>query len=276
MTIKTMMKRGAVKARTGMRTQDPRLAQHCDLGCAFTELAAKGRRKARLLSARDALQSDPSSQKRGRTMAPSGGRLGAAAPSSQSRRHERKHLHPYYNDVLDVEQLQVSQVDAQSLLCLPPAPSRGTRPYDDHQTACIDYTGEKIVDPASDLPANLEYNIQFVKNPLTIAMTRMILPVGPNVAVCVRNFRHNNNLLFSHEDSCALESAAAATQFAIGRHKAPTDVPSAKLKTQKDGNYAPDIDTDVRDSHKIQEEVKKKEQRTARQLSSSPRGRTVS
>ena len=86
MTMKTMIKRGAVKARTGMRTQDPRLAQHCDLGSAFTELAAKGRRKARLLSARDALQSDPSSQKRGRTMAPSGGRLGAKAPSRQSRR----------------------------------------------------------------------------------------------------------------------------------------------------------------------------------------------
>ena len=29
MTMKTMIKRGAVKARTGMRTQDPRLAQHC-------------------------------------------------------------------------------------------------------------------------------------------------------------------------------------------------------------------------------------------------------
>ena len=51
MTIKTMMKRGAVKARTGMRTQDPRLAQHCDLGSAFTELAAKDRTKERLVSA---------------------------------------------------------------------------------------------------------------------------------------------------------------------------------------------------------------------------------
>merc|ERR1712218_502155 len=105
MMMVMMMKRGTVKARTGMRTQDPRLAQHCDLGSAFTELAAKGRRKARLLSARDAIQSDPSSQKRGWTMAPSGGRLGAEAPSSQSRRHERKHLHPYYNDVLDAVQL---------------------------------------------------------------------------------------------------------------------------------------------------------------------------
>ena len=45
------MKRGAVKARTGMRTQDPRLAQHCDLGSAFTELAAKDRTKERLVSA---------------------------------------------------------------------------------------------------------------------------------------------------------------------------------------------------------------------------------
>ena len=45
------MKRGAVKARTGMRTQDPRLAQHRDLGSAFTELAAKDRTKERLVSA---------------------------------------------------------------------------------------------------------------------------------------------------------------------------------------------------------------------------------
>ena len=111
-------RRGEMKARTGMRTQDPRLAQHCDLGSAFTELAAKGRRKARLLSARDALQSDPSSQKRGRAMAPSGGHLGAEAPSSQSRRHERKPLHPYYNDVLDAVQLQVSQRDAQVHSCV--------------------------------------------------------------------------------------------------------------------------------------------------------------
>ena len=89
-------------------------------------------------------------------------------------------------------------------------------------------------------------------------------------------FSGSNSLQLFHEGSCTLGKAAAAIQFAIGRHKAPTDVPSAKLKTQKDGNYAPDIDTDVRDSHKVQEEVKKKEQRTARQLSSSPRERTVS
>ena len=236
MTIKTMMKRGAVKARTGMRTQDPRLAQHCDLGSAFTELAAKGRRKARLLSARDALQSDPSSQKRGRTMAPSGGRLGAEAPSSQSRRHERKHLHPYYNDVLDVEQLQVSQVDAQSLLRLPPAPSRGTRPYDDHQTACIDYTGEKIVDPASDLPANLEYNIQIIKNLLDIAMTRKILRGAGNVAVLCA-LSGNNSLQFHEGGSCALGSADSSTSV---RHRSAQDpeksqkIPHIAKKDERD------------------------------------------
>ena len=202
-------------------------------------------------------------------MAPSGGRLGAEAPSSQSRRHERKPLHPYNNDVLDVVQLQVSQVDAQSLLCLPPAPSRGMRPYDDHQTAYIDYTGEKIVDPASDLPANLKYNIKFVKNPLTIAMTRMILPVGANVAVLCA-FSGSNSLQLFHEGGCTLGKAAAAIQFAIGRHKAPCEVSSAKLKTQKDGFYAPDTVTDVRDGHKVQEKVQKKEQKKARQLRHRP------
>ena len=106
-------------------------------------------------------------------MAPSGGRLGAEAPSSQSRRHERKHLHPYNNDVLDVVQPRVEAKKMLSHSCsLPPAPSRGIRPYYGHQTAYIDYTGEKIVDPASDLPANLKYNIKIVKNLLDITMTR--------------------------------------------------------------------------------------------------------
>ena len=87
------------------------------------------------------------------------------------------------------------------------------------QTAYIDYTGEKIVDPASDLPANLKYNIKFVKNPLTIAMTRMILPVGANVAVLCA-FSGSNSLQLFHEGGCTLGKAAAATQFAVGWHKA--------------------------------------------------------
>ena len=41
----------------------------------------------------------------------------------------------------------------------------------------------------------------------------------------------HNNLQF-HEGSCALESAAAAPQFAIGRHKAPTEVPSTKCQAR--------------------------------------------
>ena len=81
---------------------------------------------------------------------------------------------------------------------------------------------------------------------------------------------YSNSLQLLHEGGCALGKAAAAIQFAIGRHKAPTDVPSAQLKTQKDGNYAPDINKDVRDSHEVQEKVEKKEQLTARQLRHRP------
>ena len=88
------------------------------------------------------------------------------------------------------------------------------------------------------------------------------------VAVCVRNFRHNNNPLFSHEDSCALESVAAATQFAIGRHKALQSAKRSQLKrlqTQKDGYI---LATDERESLEIQE-VEKKEQSLQRSHGSS-------
>ena len=53
----------------------------------------------------------------------------------------------------------------------------------------------------------------------------------------MRNFRHNNNPLFSHEGSCALENAAAAPQFAIGRHKALQqcqEVPYNAMRSVKD------------------------------------------
>ena len=137
------------------------------------------------------------------------------------------------------------------------------------QTAYIDYTGEERDYPTSSLAVNLYYEMRNLKNPLTIAMTRMILPVGANVAVLCA-FSGSNSLQLFHEGGCALGKAAAAIQFAIGRHKAPTDVPSAQLKTQKDGYYAPDIDKDVRDSHEVQEKVEKKEQLTARQLRHRP------
>ena len=86
-TLKTMTKRGTVEIRTWMRTQDPRLAPSA-------ELAAKDDGKIAFSPPQDALQSNPCSQKRGRMMAPSGGRLGAKAPSSQSRRFTRKPLCP--------------------------------------------------------------------------------------------------------------------------------------------------------------------------------------
>ena len=239
MTLMTMTKRGTVKARTGMRTQDPRLAQHRDLGSAFTELAAKGRRKARLLSARDALQSDPSSQKRGRTMAPSGGRLGAEAPSSQSRRHERKHLHPYNNDVLDVVQLQVSQEDAQSLLQFATCTISGYIAMNYDQTGYIDYTGEKFVDLASDLSANLEYNIKIIKNLLDITMTRKILRGAGNVAVLCA-LSGNNSLQFHEAAAVLLGVQTAAPQFAIGRHKAQKnqEIPHIAKKDERDDSEA--------------------------------------
>ena len=62
------------------------------------------------------------------------------------------------------------------------------------------------------------------------------------VALCVRaQLRHNNNTI--HECSCALESAAAAPQFAY-----------SQLKTQKEGHEASDIATDVRKSHEVEKE----------------------
>ena len=95
--IKTKMKRGSVETRTRMRTQDPRLAP------SPSSRPRTGRRSG--FSPPGMLSSqDPCSQKRGRVMAPSGGRLGAKAPSSQSRWFTRKPLCPYNNDVLDAVQ----------------------------------------------------------------------------------------------------------------------------------------------------------------------------
>ena len=149
-------------------------------------------------------------------MAPSGGRLGAEAPSSQSRRHERKPLHPYNNDVLDVVQLQVSQEDAQSLLQFATCTILGYIAINNDQTGYIDYTGEKIVDLASDLSANLEYNIKIIKNLLDIAMTRKILRGAGNVAVLCALSGNNSLQQFHEGGSCALGSADSSTSV---RHR---------------------------------------------------------
>ena len=75
-------------------------------------------------------------------------------------------------------------------------------------------------------------------------------------------FRRNNNLLFSHEGSCALWRAAAVLQFAVGWHKALQSAKKSQLRlqTQRDGY---DTDTDVRESYEIQEKVQR-EQWTAK------------
>ena len=64
----------------------------------------------------------------------------------------------------------------------------------------------------------------------------------------------NNNLQFYLEGSCALLGAAAAIQFAVGWHKALQSAKKSQLRlqTQRDGY---DTDTDVQESHEIQEKV---------------------
>ena len=89
-------------------------------------------------------------------MAPSGGRLGAEAPSSQSRRFRRKPLCPYYNDVLDAVQPRVeAKFHAQSLLQFATCTILGYIAIHNDQTEYIDYTGEGHDYPTSGLTANL-------------------------------------------------------------------------------------------------------------------------
>ena len=89
-------------------------------------------------------------------MAPSGGRLGAEAPSSQSRRFRRKPLCPYYNDVLDAVQPRVeAKFHAQSLLQFATCTILGYIAIHNDQTEYIDYTGEEHDYPTSGLTANL-------------------------------------------------------------------------------------------------------------------------
>ena len=89
-------------------------------------------------------------------MAPSGGRLGAKAPSSQSRRFTRKPLCPYYNDVLDAVQPRVeAKFHAQSLLQFATCTILGYIAIHNDQTEYIDYTGEEHDYPTSGLTVNL-------------------------------------------------------------------------------------------------------------------------
>ena len=83
------------------------------------------------------------------------------------------------------------------------------------QTAYIDYTGEERDYPTSDLAVNLNYEMKNLKNPLTIAMTRMILRGGGSVAVLCA-LSGNNSLQFHEGGSCALGSADSSTSV---RHR---------------------------------------------------------
>ena len=104
----------------------------------------------------------------------------------------------------------------------------------------LDYTGKKYDHLLPGRAANLS-KIMFVKN--LLANTRKVLRRGANVAVLCVRFRLHNNLQFHEGGSCALESTAAAPQFA-----------KSQLKTQKEGHEAPDTATDVRESHEVEKE----------------------
>ena len=114
MTIKTMMKRGAVKARTGMRTQDPRLAQHRS-GLCLHQARGQGTEGRNGFSPPRMLSSQTHcSQKRGMGDGALRRNTESQGPQQPVEADKRKPLSPYYNDVLDAVQPRViSQEDAQ-------------------------------------------------------------------------------------------------------------------------------------------------------------------
>ena len=118
-TLKTMMKRGAVETRTRMRTQDPRLAPSA-------ELAAKDYGRLAFSPPRMLSGQAPLFLERGRGD-------GALRRNTESRGpqqpveavHEEAPL-PLEHDVLDaVQPREEAKKMLRSLLRLPPAPSGG-------------------------------------------------------------------------------------------------------------------------------------------------------
>ena len=121
----------------------------------------------------------------------------------------------------------------------------------------LDYTGEKYDTLPPGLPANLN-KIKFVKN--LLANTRSVLGGGRSVAVlCALS---GNTIACSCSTRAAVLLGKQQQQLSspsVGtRPQQKCQVLSAKLETKKDGY---DTDTDVRESHEIQEKVQK-EQRT--------------
>ena len=140
------------------------------------------------------------------------------------------------------------------------------------QTGMLDYTGEKYDHLPPGRAANLS-KIMFVKD--LLANTRKVLPGGVNVAVLCVRFRH-------YTTTCSSMRAAVlwrAQQQHLSLPSAGTrpqqkcQVPSAKLETKKDGC---NTDTDVRDSHKIQEVEKEQKKATATHHVIAQRMETVS
>ena len=210
MTLMTTM-RGLVKTREWMRTQDPRLAPS-------TELAAKDDGRIAFFPPRMLSGKAPLFPERGRGDGALRRNPESRGPQQPVEADKRQPLSPYYNDVLDAVQPWVeAKKMLSSLLRLPPAPSRGYTPYyDQSQTGMLDYTGKKYDNLPPGLPANLS-KIMFVKN--LLANTRSVLRGGANVALCVRAQLAAQQQHFIHEVSCALESAAAAPQFAYSQLK---------------------------------------------------------
>ena len=221
----------------------PRPALHEDLGSAFTKLAAKGKEGPDFSSPRE-IPFEQSWGMMGAVKIPFKHRLGddgALRRNTESRGPqqpaERDPAIPrLQHGQLDAVQPRVGAIDAHVRSCAchlhhpgvylqiaaiaVSLPRRRSGVRSHHQTEYIDYTGEKLGNPAYDLPANLYNNNQIVKNLLDITKSRKILRGGANIAaLCVR-FRHNNNPLFTTSAAVLWSVQQLTPQFAIGRRKA--------------------------------------------------------
>ena len=114
MTLMTK-RRGEMKARTGMRTQDPRLAQHCTWTWALPSSSSRPRTEGRsgFSSPRMLSSQTHCSQKRGMGDGAIRRNTESQGPQQPVEADKRKPLSPYYNDVLDAVQ---PRVEAKKML----------------------------------------------------------------------------------------------------------------------------------------------------------------
>ena len=166
---------------------------------------------------------------------------------------------------------------------MPPATSWGTPPDrscpadaecdQHHQTECIDYTGEKLGNPAYDLLANLYNNYQIVKNLLAIAMGRKILRGGANVAaLCAVSGTTTTTRYLTRGPLCSEE--CSQQHLSLPSAGARPLRAERQLKTIQKDSY--DTDKDVRDSLEIQEVKKEQRKATATHQVIAQRTETVS